>query len=140
MSDVRHSFLDLVGKGGDLQKLGDGRACLADDLGQLLLRVAVRLQQAGESLGLLERPKILPLQVLDDSKLVGVAVGDDRGDRRPGELLHGSIPALAGDQEVLVLVRDPLDGNGLQKAMLLDRACELRDGGSRRRSSGAGRG
>ena len=99
------------------QRLGDRRARLADDLRDLLVRVAELLLQDVEAFRFFERRQVLALDVLDQRDLELLLVVDvelDGRDLVESRQRRGAEAALAGDD--LVAVRADRRGRGSARA------------------------
>ena len=108
---------DAIGDFVDRQRLGDRRARLADDLRDLLVRVAEFLLQHVEAFRLFERRQVLALDVLDQRDLELLLVVDvelDGRDLVESGQRRGAEAALAGDD--LVAVRADRRGPGSARA------------------------
>jgi hypothetical protein len=113
------------------QRVADGGAALADQLGDLLVGVAVLLDEALVGLGELDGVEVFPLNVLDEGELEGLAgvqlLDDDLDLVEPG-FLAGAPAALAGDDLVAIGVGgEAADDDGLDEPPVLDGGGELRE-------------
>ena len=110
------------------QRVGDGRAGLANPLGDHLLGEAELVDELAVGGGLVDGIQVSALDVLDQGHLELVAIrelADERGDPlKPGEPRCPHAP-LAGDQ--LVAVQGLGDEDGLEDAVLPDARGELRE-------------
>ena len=93
-------------------------------IGDLGVRVTLRLDQRGDAERFLERRQILTLQVLDHGDLERMVVAYQSRNRGEAGHFRRSISALAGEQQVLI-VGLALDDHGLQHAALANRLREL---------------
>ena len=122
-----HQVLHAVGQLQQAQRVGEMAAALADDLGEVLLRIAVAVHQQLVALALLDRVQVLALDVLDDGDLdrflVRERAHDDRHVVQIGELRRAPA-ALAGDDLIGVAGRRP-DDQRLHQTTLADRGGKL---------------
>ena len=122
-----HQVLHALGQLQQAQRVGEMAAALADDLGEVLLRVAVAVHQELVPLPFLDRVQVLALDVLDDGDLDRFLVGQRADDHRHvmqiGELRRAPA-ALAGDDLIGVARRRP-DHERLHQPALADRGRKL---------------
>ena len=108
------------------ERVGDGRARLADPLGDPLLGQAELVDELAIGERLVDRIEVRALDVLDERDLELIAVGelaDERGDPLEAGEARRADAALAGDQ--LVAVEGLRDEDRLEDAVLADARGEL---------------
>ena len=99
-----------------------------DESRDLILRMAVTVNELLVAIRLLDRVQILPLNILDQRNLGRGGIIDLSDDRRNGmqsRPLRGPPPPLAGDK--LEIISVGTQQHGLEDAALGDRVGELRD-------------
>ena len=118
--------------GGQLQQadgVGDVAARLADGRRQPFLSHGELTQQALQPLGLLDGVEVAPLQVLDQSRGHGVAIGEhpdmDRHLVQIGEAGRAPAAFASDDLVAIRLVRMRAGQDRLQDAARADGGCEL---------------
>src|SRR6202044_938024 len=119
----------MFGQIGQPRGVGDVTAALADDAGDIAMRIAVVGAELGVAGRFLERVEIGALDILDNGDFERLAVAglddDDRDIVAPGPL-RSPPAALAGDDFVSVGdTGDRADDDRLDDPALLDRSGEL---------------
>ena len=119
----------VLGQAGQPQRVGDVAAALADDAGDVAVRIAVVSAELGVALRFLERVEVGALDVLDDRQFERFAIADiDDDDRHfvQAGALRGAPPPFAGDDLVGVGdARHRPDDHRLDDAALADRGGEF---------------
>ena len=108
--------LDLRVERKQAQRVGHGRAALADAFADLFLREVKIAHEARVTVRLLDRVQVGALEVLDKCKRQEcpvVEVLHYGGNRRPAERCNGAKATLAGDELEMIAYR--ADGHGLQE-------------------------
>ncbi len=122
--------LDIRVEVEQAQRVGDGRARLADALGDALLGEPELVDELAVGEGLVDRVEVGALDVLDERDLELVAIrelADERRDALEAREPGGAHAALAGDE--LVAVERLGDEDRLQHAVLADARGELLEAG-----------
>ncbi len=119
----------MFGQMGQAYGVGDMAAALADDAGDVAMRIAVSLAELGVAGRLLERVEIGPLHVFDNGDFERLSIaGLDNDDRHLVQARPLRRPPAAFARDDLISIRragDGADDDGLDDAALLDRGGEF---------------
>jgi len=119
---------NLLGQAHQGKGIADRGPGLAEDVTQLLLGVALLIQQALDGLRLFDDGEVLALKILDQGDLGVVPFDVDGGEDEEADLLGRQVAALTGDdEEVGALIGDP-EEKGLEYPVLLDGGGQLGEG------------
>src|SRR6185437_9712146 len=124
-----NQLLDIFWELQETKRIGEVAAALADDLGEILLRVAVAVHKQLVALAFLDCVQVLALDVLDDGDLDRLLVRQRADDHwhfvQSGELSGPPAPLAGDDLEGLRVHGRRPDHERLHKPALADRAGKL---------------